>query len=237
MKTLQHDNQKYFKLQVQQLKEALADSKKSPLEDNTAKLSRGVPTPESFTGQGHDDFASWLTQFLAIAKLNKWTPPVCADLLQTFLKDCALTYVLSLPQETRSNFETAVAALCAHFDDTTVRQSLHIELHNRKQKLHESVDDFTHDLEKTFLRLNVNENYYKLLVFLDGLQPHHQYEIRKFGPPTYDKAKKLARNIEAALIEQSCCTVSAVSTLKPDSNDNIELKQQLDFIEKQFKQM
>ena len=100
LKTLQHDNHKYFELQVQQLKESLAESKKSTLEDFTAKPSWGIPTPESFTGQSHDDFASWLTQFRAIAKLNKWTPPVCANLLQTFLKDRALTYFLSLPQET-----------------------------------------------------------------------------------------------------------------------------------------
>ena len=162
---------------------------------------------------------------------------MCADLLQTFLKDSAFTYFLSLPQETLSDFEAAVAALRGHFDDSAVWQFLHIELHNRKQKLHKSVNDFSHDLEKKFLRLNINENYYKLLVFLDGLQPHLQYEIRKLGPATYEKAKELAHNIEATLTEQSRHTASAVSTLKTDPNDNFELKQQLQFMEKQFKQM
>ena len=154
LQALQHANNKFFELQVRKLNDALAKS----ADDSTAKLSRGVPPPDSFTGQGHDDFASWLTHFRAIAKLNEWTPPVCADLLQTFLKNRALTYFLSLPQETRSDFEAAVAALRGHFDDSTVRQSLHIELHNRKQKLHESVNDFSHDLEKKFLRLNINES-------------------------------------------------------------------------------
>ena len=109
LQAIQRANNKFFELQVQKLNNALAKS----AEDSTAKPSCGVPSPESFMGQGHD-FVSWLTQFRAIAKLNKWTPPVCADLFQMFLKDCASTYFLSLPQETRSNFEAAVAALRSH---------------------------------------------------------------------------------------------------------------------------
>ena len=72
--------------------------------------------------------------------------------------------------------------------------------------------------KKQFIRLDMQENYYKLLIFLDGLLPHLQFEVRKTGPTLYESAKELARNIEAALNEQSLETTSAISAFQQNCN-------------------
>ena len=67
----------------------------------------------------------------------------------------------------RENFEEAVSALRNRFDDKTIRTSLHMQLRSQKQGLTQSVDDYCFSLEKLFLRLNVNDDFYKLLLLLD----------------------------------------------------------------------
>ena len=137
-----------------------------------------------------------MQQFTSIATLNKWLPTARAQLLHTFLLGSALTFFQGLPPEIQTNFNDAIAALRKEYDDSTIKNTLHIDLHNRKQGLRESVSEYCSDLESRFLRLNIAEEYYKSLVLLDGLQPHLTYEVRKTGPTTYTQAKELARNIK-----------------------------------------
>ena len=209
---------------AQTISEAKTDSSNTP--------SRGIPKPEPFSGQITDDFTVWLQHFRSIANLHKWSPEVCAELLHTYLTGAALTFFQSLPADTRANFEATVTALRAHFDDSTIRNSLHIQLHNRKQNLNETVTDFCNDLEKRFLRLGVSQEFYKLLVFLDGLQPHLQFEVRKTGPNTYNQAKELARNLEAALLDQSRRAATLVSAV--DSRDSSAMAKELSALKDQL---
>ena len=195
---------------AQTISEAKTDSSNTP--------SHGIPKPEPFSGQITNDFMVRPQHFCSIANLHKWSPDVCAELLHTYLTGAPLTFFQSLPEDTRANFEATVTALRAHFDDSTIRNSLHIQLHNRKQNLNETVTDFCNDLEKRFLHLGVSQEYYKLLVFLDGLQGHLQFVVRKTGPSTYNQAKELARNLEAALLDKSRHTATLVSTV--DSRDS-----------------
>ena len=142
---------------AQTISEAKTDSANTP--------SCVIPKPEPFSGQITDDFTVWLQHFRSIANLHKWSLGVCAELLHTYLTGATLTFFQSLPVDTRVNFEATVTALRAHFDDSTIRNSLHIQLHNRKQNLNETVTDFCNDLEKRFLRLGVSQEFYKLFVF------------------------------------------------------------------------
>ena len=145
--------------------------------------------------------------------------------MHTYSTGAALTFFQSLPADTRANFEATATALRAHFDDSTIQNSSHIQLHNRKQNLNETVTDFCNDLEKRFLRLGVSQEFYELLVFLDGLQPHLQFEVRKTGPSTYNQAKEVARNLEAALLDQSHHAATLVSTV--DSRDSSAMAKEL----------
>ena len=91
-----------------------------------------------------------------------------------------------------------------------------MDLHSRKQGPIESVFDYSNALEKSFLRLNITDEYYKLLLFLDGLQPHLQLDVNKQGPTTYLKAKEIDHNLESALRKQARKHAATVSTLQSD---------------------
>ena len=186
-KSVQHTANKNPETQLTKVAQTISEAKT----DSSNTPSRGIPKPEPFSGQITDDFTVWLQHFRSIATLHKWSHEVCAERLHTYLTGAALTFFQSLPADKRANFEATVTTLCAHFDDSTIRTSLHIQLHNRKQNLNETVTDFCNDIEKRFLRLGVSQELYKLLVFLDGLQPHLQFEVRKTGPSTYNQAKEL----------------------------------------------
>ena len=99
--------------------------------------------------------------------------------------------------EVHHNFHAATSALKNHFDDEIIRRSLHLELHNLKQGQNESVTDFCFGLERKFIRLNIKADFYKLLVFLDGVKPDIRFKVRKSTPQTYAEAKSLARNFGA----------------------------------------
>ena len=240
--TLQNDNKKHFETQITQLTKAILDSHKDTMEADTSP-SKGIPKPETFSGQITENFTSWLQQFNPIAILNKWSPTARAQLLHTFLRGSALTFFQGLTPEIQTNFDAAIAPLKKEYNDTTIRNTLHIDLHNRKQGLRESVTEYCSDLESRFLRLNIVEQYYKLLVLLDGLQPHLTYEVRKTGPTTYTQAKELARNIEAALREQtrkSASPLSAISSaaaVDTSHAQSTQLHQQIDGLQRQIQSM
>ena len=63
---------------------------------------------------------------------------------------------------------------------------------------------------------NITDEYYKLLLFLDGLQPHLQLDANKQGPTKYPKAKEITRNLESALRQQARKHAATVSTLQSD---------------------
>ena len=170
-KLVPHTANKHLETQLTKIAQTISEAKT----DFFNTPSHGIPRP---------DFTVWLQHFHAIANQHKWSPEVCAELLHTYLTGAALTFLQSLPEDTVANFEATVTALRSHFDDSTIRNSLHIQLHDREQNLNETVTDFCNDLEKRFLRLGVSQKFYKLLVFLDGLQPHLQFEVRKTGPST-----------------------------------------------------
>ena len=94
---------------------------------------------------------------------------------------------------------------------------------NCKQSPTESVSEFTNILEKFFSRLDVQDEFYKLLIFLGRIHPHLQFEVRKQGPTTYSKAKEIARVIEAAFKKQSRSYTSSMSVVP----NNAELMERL----------
>ena len=110
--------------------------------------------------------------------------------------------------EVRDNFDAVISALKERFDDATIRNSLHLQLHNSKQAPNESATDFCFGLERKFIRSNVNAEFYKLLAFMDGVLPQLSFEIHKCAPKTYAEAKTMALNLETALRERSHQTVS-----------------------------
>ena len=92
--------------------------------------------------------------------------------------------MIVLDVEVRHNFHAATSALKNHFDDEIICRSLPLELHNFKQGQNESVTDFCFGLERKFIRLNIKADFYKLLVFLDGVKPDICFEVRKSAPQT-----------------------------------------------------
>ena len=150
IKTLQADTNKYFSDQLEKLSQALATS--SAKSDTSDRLSKGVfQTQISFTGQPSEDLNSWLEQFRSIANLRKWSPEVQLQLLKSYLKGNASVFYQGLPADGKATFEAAVACLRANFDDSTIRNSLRIALHNRKQGINETVSQFAWELENNLL--------------------------------------------------------------------------------------
>ena len=237
LRLLQEDNNKYFSAQLDKFTEVITHAVPKPVVD---KPSYGVPKPDAYGGQVTEDLNSWVEKFRSIAALNKWSEEDKARLLQLYLTGAALTFYHTLPGPTKNHFDTAVEALRAHFDDGPARNALHITLHNRKQLLNETVSQYTDDLERQFVRLDIRENYYKLLIFVEGLSAHLQYEVRKAVPGTYSQAKQLARNIEAAQNQQasnkSTAALSGISQHPNDTSSNT-LSHQLTNLQHQFQQM
>ena len=165
---MQQDTNKY----LSHLTQIISDTTKSP--------TKGVPKPIPFSGHPDEDINVWLEHFNAISSLNKWSQDDCADLLHIFLKGPTLCYFQGLAVEFCHNFHAAISALKNHFDDEItrpgIRRSLHLELHNLKQGQNESVTDFCFGLERKFIRLKIKADFYKLLIFLDGVKP--RYSLR-----------------------------------------------------------
>ena len=212
LRALQQDTNKYFS----HLTQIISDTTKSP--------TKGVPKPIPFSG--HPDNV-WLEHFDAISSLNKWSQDDCANLLHIFLKGPALCYFQGLDVEVRHNFYAATSALKNHFDDEIIRRSLHLELHNLKQGQNESLTDFCFGLERKFIRLNIKVDFYKLLVFLDGVKPDIRFEVRNSAPQTYAEAKSLARNFDSASNEKLRKTVAPTVTAVGDASLVGSLEHQL----------
>ena len=161
IRTLQDDTNKYFVQQLDKLSEVISVAAKSH--------PRGVPQPSVYSGNLSEDFAQWVCQFRAIGSLNHRHSDELPKILPLYLQDVALTYFQSLPVDMRENFEQAVSALKNRFDDQTIRPSLHMQLRSQKQGLTQSVDHYCFSLEKLLLRLNINDDFQKLLLFIKGL--------------------------------------------------------------------
>ena len=221
--TLQKETETFHKAQMDDLKavnqQQLTDMQnffKEQLQVSAAIPRKGISEPPSFSGTQNEDFSSWLKKFQAVAKMNQWSDETCAPLLHTCLKDPTFTYFQSLNLDFQNKFQAAVQALEQRFNDANIQASLRLDLHSRKQGPIESVFDYSNALEKSFLRLNITDEYYKLLLFLDGLQPHLQLDVNKQGPTTYLKAKEIDHNLESALRKQARKHAGTVSTLQSD---------------------
>ena len=169
LRLLQEDNNKYFSAQLDKFTEVITQAVPKPVVD---KPSYGVRKPEAYGGQVTEDLNSWVEKFRSIAALNKWSEADKARLLQLYLTCAALTFYHTLPGPTKNHFDTAVEALRSHFDDGPARNALHITLHNLKQLPKETVSQYTDDLERQFVSLDIRKNYYKLLIFVEGLSAH-----------------------------------------------------------------
>ena len=100
-----------------------------------------------------------------------------------------------------------------------------MQLRGQKQSLSQSVDDYCFSLKKLFLRLDINDDFHKLLLSVEGLQPNLQFEIRKFGPLTCEEAKTVARNVEAAVCStKATVDISVIFSLTFEPSTNIEEK-------------
>ena len=135
LRLLQEDNNKYFSAQLDKLIDVVTQAVPKPV---VYKPSHGIPKPEAYSGQVTEDLNSWVEKFQSIAALNKWSDGDKAHMLQFYLTCAAHTFYHTLPGPTKNNFETAVEALRAHFDDAPARNALHIALHNRKQMPNEN---------------------------------------------------------------------------------------------------
>ena len=155
---LQADTNKYFGEQVEKLSQAISVAAKS------SSHPRGVPQQPIYSGKLSEDFAQWVCQFRAIAPLNHWHSDKLPKILPLYLQDVALTYFQSLKVDINENCEEAVSALKNRFDDQTIRTSLRMQLRSQKRSLTQSADDCCFSLEKLYLRLNINDNFHKLLL-------------------------------------------------------------------------
>ena len=136
--------------------------------------------------------------------------------------------------EVRHNFHAATSASKKQFDDETIRGSLHLEVHNLKQGQNESVNDFCFGLERKYIRLNIKADFYKLLLFVDGVKPDIRFEVRKYVPKTYAEAKSLARNLEAALNEKFSKTAALAVAFVGDASLVGSMEHQLSDLQTQI---
>ena len=155
----------------------------------TTKPSTEIhPTP--FSGTAGDNILDWLENFDRIAAHNVWNEQKQLQVIPVYLKDTALNFYRSLPQQTKTDINFLKAALQDHYHTQD-------RLYERRVKLHElrqwsSLETYINDLDTLARHLELPEQQ-KIHYFIFGLRPKLKQVLLIRQPQTYDDAVTFAK--------------------------------------------
>ena len=156
----------------------------------TTKLSTEIhPTP--FTGTtANNIFLDWIESFDRIAAHNVWNDQKQLQVIPVYLKNGALNFYRSLPEQTKTDVNLLKAAL---------RDRYHTQdrLHDMRAKLRElrqgsSLETYINDLNTLARHLELPEQQ-KIDYFIFGLKSKLKQALLIRQPQTYDDAVTFAK--------------------------------------------
>ena len=106
------------------------------------KPSTGIHhTP--FTGTAADNILDWLENFDRIAVQNVWNDQKQPQVIPVYLKDTALNFYRSLPDQTKTNINLLKAALRDRYHTQDRLYDIRVKLHELRQG--SFLETYTHD--------------------------------------------------------------------------------------------
>ena len=156
----------------------------------TTKLSTEIhPTP--FTGTtANNIFLDWIESFDRIAAHNVWNDQKQLQVIPVYLRDAALNFYRSLPEQTKTDINLLKAALRDRYHTQDRLYGMRVKLHELRQGF--SLETYINDLDTLARHLELPEQQ-KIHYFIFGLKPKLKQALLIRQPQTYDDAVTFAK--------------------------------------------
>ena len=146
--------------------------------------------PTSFTGTAADNILDWLENFDHIAAHNVWNDQKQLQVIPVYLKDTALNFYRSLPDQTKADINLLKAALRDRYHTQDRLYDMHVKLHELRQG--SSLETYISDLDTLARHLELPEQQ-KIHYFIFGLTPKLKQALLIRQPQTYEDAVTFAK--------------------------------------------
>ena len=146
--------------------------------------------PTLFTGTAANNILDWLENFDCIALHNVWNDQKQLQIIPVYLKDTALNFYSSLPEQTETDINILKAALQDGFHTQDQLYNVCVKLHELRQG--SSLNTYINDLDTLARHLELPEQQ-KIHYFIFGLKPKLKQALLIQQPQTYDDAVTFAK--------------------------------------------
>ena len=155
----------------------------------TTKPSTEIhPTP--LTGTTTNNILDWIKNFDRIAAHNVWNDPKQLQVIPVYLKDAALNFYRSLPEQTKTDINLLKAALRDRYHTQDRLYDMRVKLHELRQG--SSLETYINDLDTLERHLGLPEQQ-KIHYFIFGFKPKLKQALLIRQPQTYDYAVTFAK--------------------------------------------
>ena len=155
----------------------------------TTKPSTEIhPTP--FTGTAADNILDWLENFDRIAAHSVWNDQKQLQVIPVYLKDTALNFYRSLPEQTKTDINLLKAALRDRYHTQDRLYDMCVKLHELRQG--SSLETYINDFDTLTRHLELPEQQ-KIHYFIFGLKRKLKQALLIRQPQRYDDAVTIAK--------------------------------------------
>ena len=146
------------------------------------------PTP--LTGTTADNILDWIKNFDRIAAHNVWNDQKQLQVIPVYLKDAALNFYRSLPEQTKTDINLLKAALRDRYHTQDRLYDMRAKLRELRQG--SSLETYINDLNTLARHLELPEQQ-KIDYFIFGLKSKLKQALLIRQPQTYDDAVTFAK--------------------------------------------
>ena len=165
------------------------------------KGSPGFTKAPIFKGDRNDDPATFLLQFKQYATYFGWNEEQTLKAFPLSLQGIASIWYNSLDKIKLEEPDSLYKLFSERFLSPADNWALRQELNQRKQGPNESLADYSADMRKRFLRLEIPETE-TIFIYVNGLKPHLRSHVVLQQPKSLEEAETLAK-IKNSVTESS----------------------------------
>ena len=146
--------------------------------------------PTLFTGIAADNILDWLDNFDRIAAHNVWNDQKQLQVIPVYLKDTALNFYHSLPDQTKTDINLLKAALRERYHMQDRLYDMRVKLPESRQG--SSLETYINDVDTLARHLDLPEQQ-RIHYFIFGLKPKLKQALLTGQPQTYDDTVTFAK--------------------------------------------
>ena len=154
----------------------------------TKPLTEIHPTP--FTGTTTDNILDWIRNFDRLAAHNVWNDQKQLQVIPVYLKDAALNFYRSLPEQTKTDINLLKAALRDRYHTQDRLYDMCVKLHELRQG--SSLETYINDLDTLTRHLELPEQQ-RIHYFIFGLKRKLKQALLIQQPQRYNDAVTIAK--------------------------------------------